>query len=130
MMEWMNYFTAPNPTHTNDNLIFRYGTGNILAEGRMYNDYFVEDLAISESQTLNAGDFYYTVDAIPYWKTIYAEFTAPFGMADAQSVYTTPYGLVQFTCAGNTYYGYIVEIRHNPNEGIASFKLLLYLPRE
>jgi hypothetical protein len=130
MMEWMNYFTAPNPTHTNDNLIFRYGTGNILAEGRMYNDYFVEDLAISESQTLNAGDFYYTADAIPYWKTIYAEFTAPFGMADAQAVYSTPYAMVSFRCANETYYGYIVEIRHNPNEGIASFKLLLYLPRE
>ena len=131
MMEWMNYFTAPNPTYTNDNLIFRFGTGNILAQGKMVNQYLLEDsYAINESQTLNAVDFYSSADVQPLWKTIYAEFTAPFGMADAQAVYSTPYAMVSFRCANETYYGYIVEIRHNPNEGIASFKLLLYLPRE
>ena len=130
MMEWMKSFVAANPNYVADELQFRSGTGNYLAGGYMYLQYDLEAGAITESETLTASDFGSVQNIFPLWETIYAEFEAPFSMADYEQVKSSPYGVVTFTCAGVIYDSYLIECNHRPNDGIATLKVLLKNPYE
>jgi hypothetical protein len=125
MMEWMKVTTAANPTYSLDDMQFRSGTGNYLAEGLMNTQYSLETAVISESQTLTNDDFDQQAFVRPLWQTIYADFEAPMSMSQYETIKQNPYGLILFECAGNGYQGWIIECNHRPNDGMASLKLLL-----
>lgn len=125
MMEWMKVTTAANPTYSLDDMQFRSGTGNYLAEGLMNTQYSLETAVISESQTLTNDDFDQQTFVRPLWQTIYADFEAPMSMSQFETIKQNPYGLILFECAGNGYQGWIIECNHRPNDGMASLKLLL-----
>jgi hypothetical protein len=125
LMRWFKSIVAAQPTVANENLIFTSGTGNYIAEGQMTTYCPVEGSVIAENETITDVDFdnsYYTT---PIWKTEYVTFTAPFSMANFEDVKVNPYGAIRFRCSDTYYTGNIVEINHNPNEGLAEFKLLI-----
>jgi hypothetical protein len=122
LMRWFKSICAPTPLITNESLIFTSGTGNYIAESRFADQCFVETGIVAENQTVISTD----VDApTPIWKTEYVTFTAPFSMADFEDVKVNPYGAIRFRCSDTYYIGNIVEINHDPNEGLAEFKLLI-----
>jgi hypothetical protein len=125
LMRWFKSIVAAQPTVANEELIFTSGTGNYIAEGQMTTYCPIEGSVISENETISTADFdnsYYTT---PIWKTEYVTFTAPFSMADFEDVKVNPYGAIRFRCSDTYYIGNIVEINHDPNEGLAEFKLLI-----
>jgi hypothetical protein len=125
LMRWFKSIVAAQPTVANEELIFTSGTGNYIAEGQMTTYCPIEGSVIAENETISVADFdnsYYTT---PIWKTEYATFTAPFSMADFEDVKVNPYGAIRFRCSDTYYIGNIVEINHDPNEGLAEFKLLI-----
>jgi hypothetical protein len=125
LMRWFKSIVAAQPTVANEELIFTSGTGNYIAEGQMTTYCPIEGSVIAENETISVADFdnsYYTT---PIWKTEYVTFTAPFSMADFEDVKVNPYGAIRFRCSDTYYIGNIVEINHDPNEGLAEFKLLI-----
>jgi hypothetical protein len=125
LMRWFKSIVAAQPTVVNEELIFTSGTGNYIAEGQMTTYCPIEGSVIAENETISTADFdnsYYTT---PIWKTEYVTFTAPFSMADFEDVKVNPYGAIRFRCSDTYYIGNIVEINHDPNEGLAEFKLLI-----
>jgi hypothetical protein len=125
LMRWFKSIVAAQPTVANEELIFTSGTGNYIAEGQMTTYCPIEGSVIAENETISTADFdnsYYTT---PIWKTEYVTFTAPFSMADFEDVKVNPYGAIRFRCSDTYYIGNIVEINHDPNEGLAEFKLLI-----
>lgn len=125
LMRWFKSIVAAQPTVANEELIFTSGTGNYIAEGQMTTYCPIEGSVIAENETITTADFdnsYYTT---PIWKTEYVTFTAPFSMADFEDVKVNPYGAIRFRCSDTYYIGNIVEINHDPNEGLAEFKLLI-----
>jgi hypothetical protein len=122
LMRWFKSICAPTPLITNESLIFTSGTGNYIAESRFADQCFVETGVVAENQTVISTD---VADPTPIWKTIYATFSAPFSMANFEDVKVNPYGAIRFRCSDTYYIGNIVEINHDPNEGLAEFKLLI-----
>lgn len=125
LMRWFKSIVAAQPTVSNEELIFTSGTGNYIAEGQMTTYCPIEGSVIAENETITNVDFdnsYYTT---PIWKTEYVTFTAPFSMANFEDVKVNPYGAIRFRCSDTYYTGNIVEINHDPNEGLAEFKLLI-----
>jgi hypothetical protein len=122
LMRWFKSICEPTPLITNESLIFTSGTGNYIAESRFADQCFVETGVVAENQTVISTD---VADPTPIWKTEYVTFTAPFSMADFEDVKVNPYGAIRFRCSDTYYIGNIVEINHDPNEGLAEFKLLI-----
>jgi hypothetical protein len=122
LMRWFKSICAPTPLITNESLIFTSGTGNYIAESRFADQCFVETGVVAENQTVISTD---VALPTPIWKTEYVTFTAPFSMADFEDVKVNPYGAIRFRCSDTYYIGNIVEINHDPNVGLAEFKLLI-----
>ncbi len=122
LMRWFRSISAANPTIANDELIFTSGTGNYIAQCRFADQCFVETGITVENQTIDSTD---VVDNTPVWKTIYAEFDAPLTMTQFETIKTNPYGAITFRCKDDIYNGSIVTMSHDPNVGLAKFKLLL-----
>jgi hypothetical protein len=125
LLRWFKSISAATPIATNESQIFTSGTGNYIATGEMTATCQIENQPITENATISTaimGDVYYET---PIWKTEYVTFTAPFSMADFEDVKVNPYGAIRFRCSDTYYIGNIVEINHDPNEGLAEFKLLI-----
>jgi hypothetical protein len=125
LLRWFKSIAAATPIATNESQIFTSGTGNYIATGEMTATCQIENQPITENATISTaimGDIYYET---PIWKTEYVTFTAPFSMADFEDVKVNPYGAIRFRCSDTYYIGNIVEINHDPNEGLAEFKLLI-----
>jgi hypothetical protein len=125
LLRWFKSIAAATPIATNESQIFTSGTGNYIATGEMTSICQIENQPIAENVTISTaimGDVYYET---PIWKTEYVTFTAPFSMADFEDVKVNPYGAIRFRCSDTYYIGNIVEINHDPNEGLAEFKLLI-----
>ena len=125
LLRWFKSIAAATPIATNESQIFTSGTGNYIATGEMTSICQIENQPIAENATISTaimGDVYYET---PIWKTEYVTFTAPFSMADFEDVKVNPYGAIRFRCSDTYYIGNIVEINHDPNEGLAEFKLLI-----
>jgi hypothetical protein len=125
LLRWFKSIAAATPIATNESQIFTSGTGNYIATGEMTATCQIENQPIAENATISTaimGDVYYET---PIWKTEYVTFTAPFSMADFEDVKVNPYGAIRFRCSDTYYIGNIVEINHDPNEGLAEFKLLI-----
>jgi hypothetical protein len=125
LLRWFKSIAAATPIATNESQIFTSGTGNYIATGEMTSICQIENQPITENATISTtimGDVYYET---PIWKTEYVTFTAPFSMADFEDVKVNPYGAIRFRCSDTYYIGNIVEINHDPNEGLAEFKLLI-----
>jgi len=116
---------SPKPTVANENFIFTSGTGNYIAQGQMLYYCPIEGSTLSEKETIDVSNFDNDYYITPIWKTEYVTFTAPFSMADFEDVKVNPYGAIRFRCSDTYYIGNIVEINHDPNEGLAEFKLLI-----
>ena len=125
LMRWFKSIVAAQPTVANEELIFTSGTGNYIAEGQMTTYCPIEGSVIAENETITVADFDNSYYKTPIWKTEYATFTAPFSMANFEDVKVNPYGAIRFRCSDTYYTGNIVEINHDPNEGLAEFKLLI-----
>jgi hypothetical protein len=124
LMRWFKSIAAAQPTVTNEQLIFTSGTGNYIAQGQMTTYCPVEGSTLSEKETIDVSNFDNDYYITPIWKTEYVTFTAPFSMANFEDVKVNPYGAIRFRCSDTYYIGNIVEINHDPNEGLAEFKLL------
>jgi hypothetical protein len=114
-----------SPTVANESQIFTSGTRNYIAEGEMTATCQIENQPIAENVTISTaimGDVYYET---PIWKTIYATFEAPLSMVQFEAIKTNVYGAIRFRCGNDLYLGNIVTLSHEPNTGLASFKLLL-----
>jgi hypothetical protein len=122
LMRWFKSLCAPTPTITNEQLIFTSGTGNYIAECRFADQCFIETGVVTENQTVISTD---VVAPQPIWKTIYATFEAPLSMVQFEAIKTNVYGAIRFRCGNDLYLGNIVTLSHEPNTGLASFKLLL-----
>jgi hypothetical protein len=122
LMRWFKSICAATPTITNESQLFTSGTGNYIAESRFADQCFVETGVVAENQTIISTD---VAAPTPIWKTEYVTFTAPFSMANFEDVKVNPYGAIRFRCSDTYYTGNIVEINHDPNEGLAEFKLLI-----
>jgi hypothetical protein len=122
LMRWFKSLCAPTPTITNEQLIFTSGTGNYIAECRFADQCFIETGVVTENQTVISTD---VVAPQPIWKTIYATFDAPLTMVQFEAIKTNVYGAIRFRCGNDLYLGNIVTLSHEPNTGLASFKLLL-----
>jgi hypothetical protein len=122
LMRWFKSLCAPTPTITNEQLIFTSGTGNYIAECRFADQCFIETGVVTENQTVISTD---VVAPQPIWKTIYATFEAPLSMVQFEAIKTNVYGAILFRCGNDLYLGNIVTLSHEPNTGLASFKLLL-----
>jgi hypothetical protein len=125
LMRWFKSIAAAQPTVANENFIFTSGTGNYIAQGQMLYNCPIEGSTLSEKETIDVSNFDNDYYITPIWKTIYATFNAPFSMADFEDVKLNPYGAIRFRCSDTYYIGNIVEINHDPNEGLAEFKLLI-----
>jgi len=125
IMRWFKSIVAAQPTVANEELIFTSGTGNYIAEGQMTVYCPVEGEVIAENETIDSTKFSDDYYITPIWKTEHVTFTAPFSMADFEDVKVNPYGAIRFRCSDTYYIGNIVEINHDPNEGLAEFKLLI-----
>ncbi len=125
LMRWFKSIAAAQPTVANENFIFTSGTGNYIAQGQMLYNCPIEGSTLSEKETIDVSNFDNDYYITPIWKTEYVTFTAPFSMADFEDVKVNPYGAIRFRCSDTYYTGNIVEINHDPNEGLAEFKLLI-----
>jgi hypothetical protein len=125
LMRWFKSIAAAQPTVANENFIFTSGTGNYIAQGQMLYNCPIEGSTLSEKETIDVSNFDNDYYITPIWKTEYVTFTAPFSMADFEDVKVNPYGAIRFRCSDTYYIGNIVEINHDPNEGLAEFKLLI-----
>jgi hypothetical protein len=123
-MRWFRTLAAPTPTVTNESLKFTSGTGNFRAGGQMTTSCPVEDQQIFENSIINSTLFQ-SGYINPIWKTIYATFEAPLSMVQFEAIKTNVYGAIRFRCGNDLYLGNIVTLSHEPNTGLASFKLLL-----
>ena len=124
LMRWFRTLAAPTPTVTNESLKFTSGTGNFRAGGQMTTSCPVEDQQIFENSIINSTLFQ-SGYINPIWKTIYATFDAPLTMVQFEAIKTNVYGAIRFRCGNDLYLGNIVTLSHEPNTGLASFKLLL-----
>jgi hypothetical protein len=122
LMRWFKTLVGAQPTITNETLKFTSGTGNYLAESRFADQCFIETGVVSEQQNIISTD---VVAPTPIWKTIYATFDAPLTMVQFEAIKTNVYGAIRFRCGNDLYLGNIVTLSHEPNTGLASFKLLL-----
>jgi hypothetical protein len=122
LMRWFKTLAGAQPTITNETLKFTSGTGNYLAESRFADQCFIETGVVSEQQNVISTD---VVAPTPIWKTIYATFDAPLTMVQFEAIKTNVYGAIRFRCGNDLYLGNIVTLSHEPNTGLASFKLLL-----
>ena len=122
LMRWFRTLAGAQPTITNETLKFTSGTGNYLAESRFADQCFIETGVVSEQQNVISTD---VVTPQPIWKTIYATFDAPLTMVQFEAIKTNVYGAIRFRCGNDLYLGNIVTLSHEPNTGLASFKLLL-----
>lgn len=125
LLRWFKSICAPTPITANEELIFTSGTGNYIAQGEMTALCQLENQVINENENINSTLLEYAIDKTPIWQTIYATFNAPFSMANFESVKLNPYGAIRFRCSDSFYTGNIVEINHDPIEGLAQFKLLI-----
>ena len=124
LMRWFRTLAAPTPDVTNESLKFTSGTGNFRAGGQMTTSCPVEDQQIFENSIINSTLFQ-SGYINPIWKTIYATFEAPLSMVQFEAIKTNVYGAIRFRCGNDLYLGNIVTLSHEPNTGLASFKLLL-----
>jgi hypothetical protein len=122
LMRWFKSIAAPTPTITNEALKFTSGTGNYIAESRFADQCFIETGLVTENQTVVSTD---VVAPTPIWQAIYATFSAPLTMAQFELIKADVYGAIRFRCFSDTYLGNIVEMSHDPNVGLAEFKLLI-----
>lgn len=125
LLRWFKSLCAASPTVANEQQLFTSGTGNYIATGEMTATCQIENQPITENATISTaiiGDVYYET---PIWKTIYATFEAPLSMAKFEDIKLDPYAAIRFRCSDDIYTGNIVELSHDPNKGIANFKLLL-----
>lgn len=122
LMRWFKTLAGAQPTITNESLRFTSGTGNFIAESRFADQCFIETGVVSERQNVISTD---VVTPQPIWKTIYATFDAPLTMVQFEAIKTNVYGAIRFRCGNDLYLGNIVTLSHEPNTGLASFKLLL-----
>jgi hypothetical protein len=122
LMRWFKSIAAPTPTITNEALKFTSGTGNYIAESRFADQCFIETGVVTENQTVISTD---VTTPTPIWQAIYATFNAPLTMAQFELIKADVYGAIRFRCFSDTYLGNIVEMNHDPNVGLASFKLLI-----
>jgi len=122
LMRWFKSIAAPTPTITNEALKFTSGTGNYIAESRFADQCFIETGVVTENQTVISTD---VTTPTPIWQAIYATFDAPLTMAHFELIKADVYGAIRFRCFSDTYLGNIVEMNHDPNVGLASFKLLI-----
>ena len=122
LMRWFKSIAAPTPTITNEALKFTSGTGNYIAESRFADQCFIETGLVTENQTVISTD---VVAPTPIWQAIYATFSAPLTMAQFELIKADVYGAIRFRCFSDTYLGNIVEMSHDPNVGLAEFKLLI-----
>ena len=122
LMRWFKSIAAPTPTITNEALKFTSGTGNYIAESRFADQCFIETGVVTENQTVISTD---VVAPTPIWQAIYATFSAPLTMAQFELIKSDVYAAIRFRCFSDTYLGNIVEMSHDPNVGLAEFKLLI-----
>ncbi len=125
LLRWFKSLAGASPTVANESQIFTSGTGNYIAEGEMTATCQIENQPIAENVTISTaimGDVYYET---PIWKTIYATFEAPLSMVQFEAIKTNVYGAIRFRCGNDLYLGNIVTLSHEPNTGLATFKLLL-----
>jgi hypothetical protein len=122
LMRWFKSIAAPTPTITNEALKFTSGTGNYIAQSRFADQCFIETGLVTENQTVISTD---VVAPTPLWQAIYATFSAPLTMAQFELIKADVYGAIRFRCFSDTYLGNIVEMSHDPNVGLAEFKLLI-----
>jgi hypothetical protein len=125
LMRWFKSIAAAQPTVANENFIFTSGTGNYIAEGQMLYNCPIEGSTLSEKETIDVSNFDNDYYITPIWKTIYATFNAPLSMAEFEDIKADVYGAIRFRCSDTIYLGNIIEMSHDPNVGIANFKLLL-----
>jgi len=122
LMRWFKSIVAPTPTITNEALKFTSGTGNYIAECRFADQCFIETGLVAENQTVISTD---VVNPSPIWQAIYATFNAPLSMAQFELIKADVYAAIRFRCFDDIYTGNIVEMNHDPNVGLAEFKLLI-----
>jgi len=125
LMRWFKSIAAAQPTVANENFIFTSGTGNYIAQGQMLYNCPIEGSTLSEKETIDVSNFDNDYYITPIWKTIYATFNAPLSMAEFEDIKADVYGAIRFRCSDTIYLGNIIEMSHDPNVGIANFKLLL-----
>jgi hypothetical protein len=122
LMRWFKSIAAPTPTITNEALNFTSGTGNYIAQSRFADQCFIETGIVTENQTVISSN---VVAPTPIWKPIYATFDAPLTMAQFELIKADVYAAIRFRCFSEAYVGNIVDMSHDPNVGLASFKLLI-----
>ena len=125
LMRWFKSIAAARPTVANEQHIFTSGTGNYIAQGQMTVYCPIEGNIIAEDATITDADFDNPYYITPIWETIYATFNAPLSMAQYELIKADVYGAIQFQCGSDIYLGNIVELNHDPNVGLANFKLLI-----
>ena len=125
LMRWFKSIAAAQPTVANENFIFTSGTGNYIAQGQMLYNCPIEGSTLSEKETIDVSNFDNDYYITPIWQTVYATFNAPLSMAEFEDIKADVYGAIRFRCSDTIYLGNIIEMSHDPNVGIANFKLLL-----
>lgn len=125
LMRWFRTLAGAQPNVANERLNFTSGTGNYRAAGQMTTSCPVESQQIFENSDITEGLLFNNYYRTPIWKTIYATFDAPLTMVQFEAIKTNVYGAIRFRCGNDLYLGNIVTLSHEPNTGLASFKLLL-----
>lgn len=125
LMRWFRTLAGAQPNVANERLNFTSGTGNYRAGGQMTTSCPVESQQIFENSDITEGLLFNNYYRTPIWKTIYATFDAPLTMVQFEAIKTNVYGAIRFRCGNDLYLGNIVTLSHEPNTGLASFKLLL-----
>jgi hypothetical protein len=126
MMRWFKTIAAGLVDYTTDLLSFTTGLSNVFASGTNSNSCVIEGNAISENQNISFTNFANSSDATPLWKPIYVTFKYPLSWQQFVSLQSNSKGVIAFSRNSTTFeYGYIVEVNYKPNDGLATFKLLL-----
>lgn len=113
-------------------LRFTSGEGNYIA-GWLKTD--VDDCILETTTPLEFGDLYENQDVDkttfknyddckPLWEPEIIEFEYPMTYQQFRSMRLNPYRLVKATQGANEYFGWIMNLEYDPNEGMGKFELI------
>jgi hypothetical protein len=130
LMRWFRSIVPsyPNLIDSDNKIFFASGVGNILASGKLADNYIdtcdMEGVPIAENQDISISQFKDQAKATPLWSNDIFTFDYPLSLSDYMKIKANPYGYISFQCGlGQFEKGYIKELKYKPVDGKANFIL-------
>jgi hypothetical protein len=126
LLRWLNVTCASILKYAAREIKFTYGEGNYVmgsefnadtCPGNYNNDNLTENQNIVWDST--------SADVAPIWEPIYYDFKYPLSFSQYKAIKANPTKCLEISRSETDYIkAFIIEIRYEPNRGLAEFKLL------